>query len=66
MNKTNERTILCKCGHPLSYHASGAERCYRFIRRTERRKNYLGKEIKVKCVYECTCRKFELKDGDEE
>ncbi len=63
--RTTERTILCKCGHPLSDHAMGAGQCYRFRRRIEKRKTHLGKEVKVKCVYECTCKKFEFDESTE-
>lgn len=58
--RCNERTILCKCGHPLSHHAMGPGECYASTRRTEKKKNHLGKEVKVKCCYTCYCKKFEL------
>lgn len=56
--KTTEHTILCDCGHPLSSHASGLGKCYTSTRRKERRKNYLGKYVIVKCCYVCACGKF--------
>ena len=59
--KTTEKTILCECGHSLSSHATGAGECYQNTRRTEKRKNHLGKYVKVKCSYVCYCRKFKLK-----
>lgn len=58
--KTSEHTILCECGHPLISHAIGALQCYASTRRTERRKNQLGKYVKVKCCYTCYCKKFKL------
>ncbi len=57
--KANQNTILCTCGHPLNHHQAGGGRCYKFTRRTEKRINDLGKRVKVKCIYECTCLKFE-------
>jgi hypothetical protein len=65
-NKCSEKTILCECGHSLNAHSCGAGKCYISIRKTERRKNHLGKYIKVKCNYTCYCDKFEImgeKDG---
>ena len=60
-NLANDKTILCQCGHPLGDHAIGAGECYRSTRKTEKKKNHLGKEINVKCVYNCTCMKFKLR-----
>ena len=65
MTKANESNILCECGHPLSHHAIGAGQCYKFIRKIEKRKNHLDKEVKVKCVYGCTCKKFVLPCSNE-
>jgi hypothetical protein len=65
-DKCNEHTILCDCGHPLGDHQSGGLRCYHGLKRTERRKNHLGKYVKVKCAYICYCPKFEQLKEDVE
>jgi len=65
-NKANENTILCDCGHPLGSHAIGAGRCYAGTRRTERRKNHLGKYVRVKCSYVCYCPKFDIDKNEAE
>jgi len=62
--KTTTKTILCECGHPLSSHSIGAGECYTSTHKTEKRKNHLGKEVKVKCAYICYCKKFKLKKED--
>lgn len=59
MTTANANNILCNCGHPLSYHATGAGQCYKNLRRTEKRKDHTGKEVKVKCYYNCSCNKFQ-------
>jgi hypothetical protein len=58
--KTTEHTILCECGHPLSSHSLWSKRCNTSTRKTERRKNHLGKYISVKCCYVCYCEEFKL------
>lgn len=61
-----ESLILCECGHSLSSHAIGAEQCYASMRRTERKKNHLEKYIRVKCFYNCYCKKFKQLNGNDE
>ena len=59
--KTNDKTILCECGHPLIWH-SFAHQCNASMRRTERKKDTTGKYVKVKCCYVCYCKEFKLKE----
>lgn len=59
MSRANSSNILCRCGHPLNYHAIGAGQCYKNISKTEKRIDHTGKEVKVKCFYNCSCNKFE-------
>jgi len=59
MTIANSSNILCTCGHPLNHHAIGAGQCYKHIHKTEKRKDHTGKDVKVKCHYNCACNKFE-------
>lgn len=58
----NEKKILCECGHPLIWHSFGEYQCNASTRRTERKKNELGKYIKVKCCYVCYCKEFKKRE----
>lgn len=60
--KCTESTILCECGHPLSHHQMGGGECYSYTRRTEKKKNHKGELVRVKCIYNCTCKCFKFEE----
>lgn len=62
MVEATEQTVLCECGHPLSHHAVGGGECYAYTRRNEKKKNHKGEIVKVRCIYNCTCKCFKFEE----